>query len=121
MTFGNNFKTSYKMKLSKEQIETLSRWEDNFRTAVHAQWARNPGTDNLRVIWQIYTQVTGDQRRFNDNCQHCILSLLTDCGKLYFHDKEELIARENDAKAVEVSLEDAKPVKKVAVKTKKGK
>ena len=47
-----------------------------------------------------------------------ILDLLTDCGKIYFKDKEELLARKNDAKAVEATLEDAKPVKKVAVKTK---
>lgn len=106
------------MKFTEEQLKTLSAWEDNFRTAVFAQWARNPGTSGLRVIWEIYTQATGDQRRFNDNCSHCILSLLTDCGKIYFRDKEELIARQNDAKAVELSQAGATPVTKVAVKTK---
>ena len=77
------------MRFTEEQLNTLSAWEDNFRTAVNAQWARNPGKSGLRVIYDIYTSVTGDQRRFNDNCNHCILSLLQDCGRIYFQDKQE--------------------------------
>ena len=78
------------MKFTIEQLNTLSQWEEHFRTAVNAQWARNPGTSALMVIHGIFCQVTGDQRRFNDNCSHCILSLLKDCGTLYFQDKEEM-------------------------------
>lgn len=106
------------MTFNEEQLKTLSAFEEHFRTAVKAQWSRNPGRSGLRVIYDIYTSVTGDTRRFNDNCNHCILSLLQDCGRIYFADKEELLAKKNDAKAVEATLEDAKPVKKVAVKTK---
>lgn len=69
------------------------------------------------MIYEIFTQVTGDQRRFNDNCSHCILSLLQDCGRIYFQDKEELAKREAAAKEVKVSQEAARPVEKVAVKT----
>ena len=133
------------MRFTEEQLNTLSAWEDNFRTAVNAQWARNPGRDGLRVIYDIYTSVTGDQRRFNDNCNHCILSLLQDCGRIYFQDKEEqkavkaciidkckhrvagtcrLTPDEQDkcplnSKEVQVSQEAAEPVKKVEVKTRK--
>ena len=105
------------MRFSKEQLQTLSAWEDNFRTAVNARWARNPGRMALRTIYDIYTQVTGDRRRFSDNCSTCILSLLTDCGRIYFADKEEAIAKRNDAKAVELSEQAAKPVRKARVKT----
>ena len=107
------------MKFTKEQLKTLSAWEDNFRTAVKAQWARNPGSSGLKVIYDIYASATGDKRRFSDNCSHCILSLLQDCGKLYFQDKQEMIDKENDAKAVELSKEAAKPVKKARIKTTK--
>ena len=107
------------MTFTEEQLNTLSAWEDNFRTAVNAQWARNPGTNGLKVIWGIFTSATGDTRRFNDNCNHCILSLLQDCGRIYFRDKEGIIARQNDAKAVELTQRDAEPMKKVAVKTTK--
>ena len=107
------------MRFTEEQLNTLSAWEDNFRTAVNAQWARNPGTNGLRVIYDIFTSVTGDQRRFNDNCNHCILHLLQDCGRIYFQDKQELALMNIPAKAVEVSQEAAEPVTKVEVKTRK--
>lgn len=107
------------MRFTEEQLKDLSPWEDNFRTAVNAQWARNPGRSGLKVIYDIFTSVTGDTRRFNDNCNHCILSLLQDCGRIYFQDKQELALRAIPTKAVEVSQEAAEPVKKVAVKTSK--
>lgn len=117
LKFGITFKRNYKMKFTTEQLNTLSAWEDNFRTAVMAQWARNPGSKALRVIWQIYTSATGDQRRFSDNCNTCILHLLQDCGKVYFQDKEELAMRESSAKEVKVSQEAKEVVKKARVRT----
>ena len=107
------------MKLTQEQINTLSQWEENCRTAVKAQWARNPGSRNLRVIYDIYTSATGDKRRFNDNCNHCILSLLQDCGKVYFQDLEELKMRKSTTKEVKVSQGAKEVVKKAKVKTAK--
>ena len=105
------------MIFSEKQLNTLSAYEDYFRTAVNAQWARNPGRDGLRVIYDIYTSVTGDQRRFNDNCNHCILSLLTDCGKIYFSDKEILSRRKSSSKQVKASQEEREPVRKARIKT----
>lgn len=70
------------------------------------------------MIWETYTQVTGDQRRFNDNCSSCILSLLTDCGKLYFQSIEELNRRESPSKEVKASQEGGKPIRKARIKTK---
>lgn len=107
------------MVFNEEQLKTLSAWEEHFRTAVKAQWARNPGRSALRVIWETYTKVTGDRRRFNDNCSDCILSLLQDCGKVYFQDLEELKMRESTTKEVKVSLEAKVVVKKAKVKTTK--
>ena len=101
-----------KTTFTKTQIETLSAWEDRFRTAVQADWCRNPGPDALHVIWEIYTSATGDQRRYNDNCSHCILSLMRDCGRIYFSDREEY-ARQD----VGLSDQPAEPVAKKAVKT----
>ena len=107
------------MVFNEEQLKTLSAWEDNFRTAVKAQWARNPGSRNLRVIYDIYTKTTGDRRRFNDNCSHCIMSLLQDCGKVYFQDLEELKMRKSTTKEVKVSQEAKEVVKKARIKTTK--
>lgn len=99
------------MTFTKEQMEILKQYEDSFRTAVNADWARNPGRFALQTIHGIYTGATGDKRRFDDNCQHCIVSLLRDCGRLYYNDKVEM------EKAKEVKAEDI-PVKKVRAKVK---
>lgn len=109
------------MTFTTEQLQTLSAWEENFRTAVNAKWARNPGRSALRVIYDIYTTATGDRRRFSDNCNTCILSLLTDCGKVYFNDiiESALAKIPTPTKAVEVSQEAKQAVRKARVKTTK--
>lgn len=109
------------MTFTEEQFNTLSSFEDYFHKAIYAQWSPNPGSSKLRVIHDIYTDTTGDRRRFSDNCQHCILSLLTDCGRLYFRDKEEreAEARASLNKAVAAIEAQAETVKKVTVKTAK--
>ena len=71
------------------------------------------------MIYDIYTSATGDRRRFSDNCSTCILSLLTDCGKVYFNDIIESALAKIPTKAVGVSQEAAKPVRKARVKTTK--
>ena len=71
------------------------------------------------VIWEIFTKTTGDTRRFNDNCNHCILSLLTDCGRLYFQDITEAAMTKESTKEVKVSQEAKQVVRKARVKTTK--
>ena len=108
------------MTFTKEQIETLSAWEENFRTAVRAKWARNPGRAALRTIFDIFTSATGDRRRFSDNCSDCVLRLLRDCGELYYRDVEEMARKAAESKektkVVGLSTERKKTVRK-AVKT----
>ncbi len=70
------------------------------------------------MIYDIFTSVTGDKRRFSDNCSHCILSLLQDCGKLYFKDITEK-AVTNTKMEVKVSQEAKQVVKKARIKTTK--
>lgn len=77
------------MTFTEEQFKTLSKYEEHFNTAVNADWSRYPGSVALDEIHSIYCFVTGDTRRNNKSCSHCILNLLKDCGKLYFQDKEE--------------------------------
>lgn len=99
-------------------MKVLSTWEKNFQTAVHSNWASNPGRTALQVIYDTYKSATGDRRRFNDNCNQCILSLLKDCGNAYFKDKAEMEDSSPKAK-VEISETPAKVVRKKKVTTKK--
>ena len=101
------------MTFSKEQMQILSRWEENFKTAVYADWCRNPGETNARLIDEILKTATGDNRIVCYTCQHSLLSLMRDTGTLYFKQKAE-----NEAEKV-VSTTEAEeiPIKKVKVKT----
>ena len=69
------------------------------------------------MIYDIFTQATGDRRRFSDNCSTCILNLLTDCGKLYFEDTLRSSVDNLPTKDVKVSQEAKETVRKAKVKT----
>ena len=69
------------------------------------------------MIYDIFTQATGDRRRFSDNCSNCILNLLTDCGKLYFEDTSRAAMDNLPTKDVKVSQEAKETVRKAKVKT----
>lgn len=102
------------MTFTTEQMKTLAPYEEHFRTAIRAKWARNPGRSALKVIWDTYTAATGDRRRFNDSCSTCILSLLHDCGELYYKDVEE-----RAKKPVKASDKEMPVARKVTLKTRK--
>ena len=71
------------------------------------------------MIYDIYTSATGDRRIFSDNCSTCILSLLTDCGRLYFQDITEAAMNKESTREVKVSREAKQVVRKARVKTTK--
>ena len=100
------------MTFTKEQLEALSPWEYNYHTAIEADWASTPGRDGLDIMYQALHDALGDNRIRNYNCNHCIVRLCREVGRLYFADKAEL------AKRVELSEAPAKKVRKT-VKTKK--
>ena len=104
------------MRLTDEQFQTLSKYEEQFRTAVKSRWARFPGTSAMHVIHNIKTQVTGHASRLNTSCSSCILRLLTEMGNIYFADKAE-----REQKRVQVSEEQMPVLEKVEVKTDKPK
>lgn len=109
------------MKLTQQQFDALTPYEENFRTMVRSKWSRNPGSAALDLIHAIYVQVTGNTQRLNKGCQHCIMRLLTDMGRIYLADLEErnMAIKEslNATKKVDVAeTETTNPVK-VEVKT----
>ena len=106
------------MNFTKDQIKVLSAWEDNFRTAINASWARHPGRYALKMIYDVFTVATGDNRRFDANCQKCAVDLLRDCGRLYFQDKEEMakkVVSKKEGNETEVKKVSVKVTRKKAV------
>lgn len=106
------------MTFNKQQMEILSAWEDNFRTAVNSKWSRGIGTTGYVTIHKIYTEATGRKFPMHPSCGSCMLRLLQEVGGLYFADKQELIDAQNHSHAVEMTEQEMKTSKAV-VKTKK--
>lgn len=86
------------MTYTAEQFAELSKWEENFRTALgtHTGWTKRVSVPDQRRIRAIYMEATGDRIPFNFGCGTCLLNLLKRAGKRYFDDKA---AREELAKA----------------------
>ena len=107
------------MTFTKDQLETLSRYEQYFHTATKANYTRNPGRTALAEIHQIYTSATGSRIRLNTGCGQCIFSLVKSCAVAYYKDKDALAKMEEQKKEVKADDEvKVLEVKHIAVKTK---
>lgn len=91
------------MNYSDEQFAELSKYEDNFRTAIQGNWARNIPVPEIKRIRAIYEAAAKLHIPFNAGCGTCRLNLLKRAGKLYFADKEARIAAANDKAAAEAT------------------
>lgn len=83
------------MKLTQEEIATLSKWELNMRTAVRSKYLRHVGRTAIETMVPIYERATGYRIRVNSNCGACVLDFLQRMGAVYFADLEEMEAAKN--------------------------
>lgn len=83
------------MKLTQEEIATLSKWEMNMRTAVRSKYLRHVGRKAIETMVPIYERATGYRVRVNSNCGACVLDFLQRIGNIYFADLEEIEAAKN--------------------------
>lgn len=93
-------------------MKALAPFEEYFHKAVYADYTPHPGITGLETMHRIWIDATGTAKRLNANCQHCILDLVRSVGRLYYKSKET---------KVEIDPTPAKAIKKVPVKTTKGK
>lgn len=102
------------MKLTKQQYDALAPYEKHFDSAVNHRWTRFPGGAALDLIHDILLQATGLNLPVNKCCSHCILELMTEMGRVFLADRDEM-------KRTEVAIKESlipDPVK-VEVKTKR--
>lgn len=102
------------MKLNKQQYDALAPYEKHFDSAVNHRWTRFPGGAALDMIHDTLLQVTGLNLPVNKCCSHCILELMTEMGRIFLADRDEM-------KRIEVAVKESlttDPVK-VEVKTKR--
>lgn len=81
------------MTLTKEQLKALEPYETNFMTAIRSKYARHPGQHGVKTIHEVYSSVVRNAPKLNTSCSSCVLSLLVDCGRIYFKDKAEMEAK----------------------------
>ena len=107
------------MRLTEEQFNVLTPYEEQFSTMIRRGWCRLPNRNCLDLFLSIYITVTGKPRTLNRSCRRCIENLVLDMGKIYMKDKEERINLENDRIMAEMTIKDANaPAKKKTTKKK---
>ena len=78
------------MKLTKQQYDALAPYEKHFDSAVNHRWTRFPGGAALDMIHDILLQVTGLNLPVNKCCANCILELMTEMGRIFLADRDEM-------------------------------
>jgi hypothetical protein len=86
------------MTFTNEQMERLAKYDKFFETAIRSRYARYPGAAGVATIHEIYSSVAKNIPKLNASCSTCIFRLLTDCGAIYFKDKEEMQKAERQPK-----------------------
>lgn len=66
-------------KLTKEEFEYLSKYEDRLKTAVGSNFVRAVPSGAVHKMREIYSRLIGKTYSMNENCGGCILTL---CKKL---------------------------------------
>ena len=102
------------MKLNKQQYDALAPYEKHFDSAVNHRWTRFPGGAALDMIHDILLHVTGLNLPVNKCCANCILELMTEMGRIFLADRDEM-------KRTEVAVKESLTSEstKVEVKTKR--
>lgn len=75
-------------QFSKEQLDVLKQYEDNFNRAVNLNYYRNMTGKALDAIAAVYDTVADKSYAKNWSCSHCILAFLQSVGNKYFKDLE---------------------------------
>ena len=78
------YRRTYSMKYTQEDIQYLSKFENNFNTAIKANYTRNVPRKDIERMVEIYNRANGKALKICAYCSTSILSFLKDIGKSYF-------------------------------------
>lgn len=74
------------MRYTKEQMEVLKQYENNFYTAIHSGYIRNITASKMDLI-----EATTGEKCNNRSCSHCVLSFIRQVGTVYYATKESMV------------------------------
>ena len=77
------------MILTAEQLKMLEPYEEHFKTAIKSRYAKYPGINGVKTIYEIYSSVA-KVPKICFSCSNDVFRLLTEVGAIYFKDKEEM-------------------------------
>lgn len=77
-------------KLTKEEFEYLSKYEDRLKTAVGSNFVRAIPSGVVHKMREIYSRLIGKTYSMNENCGGCILTLCKKLNKPYNEYKETI-------------------------------
>lgn len=76
--------------MTKTQIESLSKYEKNFKTAIEQDYSSAIPVRDLILM----KEMTGYDGNLNLSCSRCTMKLLKFVGQIYFDSKHELEEQE---------------------------
>lgn len=94
-------------QLTKEQIARLEPYEKYFGTAIRSGYCSFPGEPALRVMRDVWAELTGQTYPYSPGCSTCIFNVVKDMGLLYYAAVGKDAWDEVKPKAAPVSTPDA--------------
>lgn len=101
--------------MTKQELNFLKEFENNFKTAIHSNYSRNIVKSKLEKMLEIYVKETGKDYNLCTHCTTSVLEFLKLMGNVYFKIVQEGL--ETEVKTNELQ----KPVAKMENKSKKNK
>lgn len=77
-------------KLTQEEFDYLSKYEDRLNTAKTANYTRAVPSGIVHKMREIYSRLIGKYYSMNENCGSCILALLKKLYTPYYEYKQTI-------------------------------
>ena len=71
-------------QLTQAQIDRLQPYEKYFGTAIRSGYCSFPGEAALKVMRDVWLELTGQTYPYNPGCSTCIFNVVKDMGLLYY-------------------------------------
>lgn len=101
------------MKMTDEQYELMTKYEEKFRIIRDSKTLRSPGINGAKEIFDVYKTIVKATPNLCLTCATSVFRMMSEMATFYFADKEERNAR------VTTTQMEAAPQEKVTVKTEK--
>lgn len=68
---------------TKEEIQCLRKYEEQFRRAIESDWAKFVTAEEFAELYSYLRKIQPNALKPSRSCGHCVLRLLREVGKAY--------------------------------------